>query len=149
MEKVNTNKKQYNKPMLISEEFVPNEYVAACFKLACEHAENESNSGGGCTHRNLGNWGGCKNANSQSISVNDGGYVSVVEVGNEYTDQETLPCVITHLNGESKSMIKAEEIKTGDVISWYTQGTYRGDPFLCNHYATVNLTDKNKTANHS
>lgn len=30
MEKVNTNKKQYNKPILISEEFVPQEYVAVC-----------------------------------------------------------------------------------------------------------------------
>lgn len=30
MEKVNKGRKLYNKPMLMAEEFVPNEYVAAC-----------------------------------------------------------------------------------------------------------------------
>lgn len=148
MEKVNTNKKQYSKPMLISEEFVPQEYVAVCFKLACEHPGTETNDGGGCWHQGWTNTG-CKSSAAQSISVNSGGYVSIVEVGNRYTDQEKLPCTITALNGEPKSAIKADEIKTGDIISWQTNGTYEDEPFLCNHYAKVDLTDKNKTANHS
>ena len=34
---VNKGKKVYGKPMLIAEEFVPNEYIAACetYKIAC------------------------------------------------------------------------------------------------------------------
>ncbi len=38
-------KKDYQKPMLISEEFIPNEYVAACYNFKalfhCHYGENK------------------------------------------------------------------------------------------------------------
>mgnify|MGYP007050111298 CR=1 FL=1 len=41
-------KKDYQKPMLISEEFIPNEYVAACYNFKalfhCHYGENNTNN---------------------------------------------------------------------------------------------------------
>ena len=43
-------KKDYQKPMLISEEFIPNEYVAACYNFKalfhCHYGENNTNNHG-------------------------------------------------------------------------------------------------------
>src|SRR5699024_7884164 len=46
----NSMKKDYQKPMLISEEFIPNEYVAACYNFKalfhCHYGENNTNNHG-------------------------------------------------------------------------------------------------------
>ena len=57
MENVNRGKKIYNKPMLMSEAFLPNQYVAACFSLTCEFGAGAGDGmvSGECTTSGGGN----------------------------------------------------------------------------------------------
>lgn len=103
--------KEWTKPMLVIQEFEPNEYVAACWSLACtvpgsdpipsyDRYGKENNTHGSA---------GCGNPANQIISDNNG----VLTVMENSADQGLLEARIT-------SPTDWAEVYAGMVVTWET-----------------------------
>lgn len=132
MEEVKKKKKAYVKPEMHVEEFTPNEYIAACWYIACDYGIQGGDSkngyipqegGGGHTMRSGGS--GCGWAKNQVIK-GDLENFKFVEENSGYG--KPLDCTIT---GQSDS-----PLKEGSTITWETCNYYK-------HKGTVHL--KNQT----
>ena len=145
MEKVNTNKKQYNKPMLISEEFVPQEYVAVCYELACDYGKSDkatynpyhSDDDG---HRKQTDGKGCGWASNQSIQTNaEGVIIGVSELNSPIQNAGILKC---NFNPD----ITGQNIKdlNGQKVTW----TSAFNNYIFYHEGTVTMI-KQGSPNHS
>ncbi|MCI6522371.1 MAG: hypothetical protein MR448_02880 [Parabacteroides sp.] len=120
-------KKVYQKPLLMSEDFVPQEYVAACWGVGCDvetaNAYEQSHFAGGettwwdlgCSHAS----GHCGSSANQVIrdSNNDGRGDEMVEVKTDGLG--TLPCTI-YSDATYNYMRSVSEVKIGDIIYWTT-----------------------------
>ena len=90
-------KKVYQKPLLMSEDFVPQEYVAACWTLACTQRKDgdevsksdpyDIQSGG---HYYMDHSGSCSSAANNVIANNNG----VITVRENNSEQGWLDCTV-------------------------------------------------------
>ncbi len=155
MEKVNTNKKQYNKPMLISEEFVPQEYVAVCFYIQCAHTdydyagtlenlrghEDLDNDGIKGNH----NTGGCITFGQTAINVGDNGNYTIFEHANNLTWKGGDATILSGAKTEDGYYIDEEgsitlgDLQSGKTIVWKTTGS----GWECIHVGAAVMTGSN------
>ena len=136
-------KKMWREPSVEVQEFVPNEYVAACFELQC-HRGSEGNSYdlshwgyrdeyGGVSHSPMGTPATCGDASANRVITSDGG--SYESVG-EYNGQQGW------INGRITDWVdsdKSGSVTTGDIIFWYTVSSDRNRRW--NHWGTVGMED--------
>ncbi|MDY2814763.1 MAG: hypothetical protein SOU03_12545 [Dorea sp.] len=146
-------KREYVTPVLIGERFAANEYVAACYKLACTvgpgqaNASNgdywEENEYGGVTHSSAGTPNTCADANANRVITDSGdAFQSVGEYnGEQGWIDGGLDTIID--NGDGK-------VGVGDVIYWHTYGKNKWGWIdrRWNHVGTLELADS-RHPNHS
>lgn len=135
-------KKVYQKPLLMSEDFVPQEYVAACWGVGCNveiaNAYEQTHSSGGqtwwdkdCSHAN----GHCGLSSNQVIydDNNDGIADRMVEVGTDGLG--TLTCTI-YGDANYTQVMNVSEVTPNTTIYWTTAA---GDK-VWHHVGTVSPT---------
>ena len=140
-------KKEYVAPVIVGEEFSANEYVAACWTVACK--VGNGNYGGYGEEQNWQHWdevapygtrGDMHNhTGSCSIAVNnqfkvEGNNVSFYAENND--QQGSLNGGYTDYIDENKDGI----INDGDIIFWYTLGSNPDRRW--NHYGVVTVANK-------
>lgn len=113
-------KKQWTSPRILVQEFEANEYVAACWDVACNTVEANIHQGkthfSGETHNPIH----CGNAANQVLKDinNDGSFDTMTEVGTD--NLGNLPCyVYTDLTYSTPQNLS--NLKSGDLIFWITQ----------------------------
>lgn len=133
-------KKVYQKPLLMSEDFVPQEYVAACWGVGCnvetanDYEKNHYYSGKttwwdlGCSHAS----GHCGSSANQVIRDlnNDNIGDEMVEVGTDGLG--TLTCTI-YSDATYTKEILVSSVKPGSTIYWTTASW----PKVWHHVGTV------------
>ena len=149
-------KRTYETPMACSEEFMPNEYVAACYMLACYRGSygmsyngqrwNNSNwnwhrEQGNVTHSSMGTAGTCGDATANRVITSEGGVFQSV---GEYNNEQGW------LNGGLENIIQGNggdnsATDPGDIVFWYTTAD---DGRRWNHWGIVQQEDPNHP-NHS
>ncbi len=129
-------KKMWKEPSIQVQKFVPNEYVATCWQVACAVGNGDY---GGYNWSYWGNvrpsgdqsndhTGSCSFAVNNQFSVNENG--SVTFVSESSSDQGTLTGGYTsYIDNNDNDIVDA-----GDVIFWYTTGSGNR---RWNHYGTV------------
>ena len=124
---------RYETPMMREECFAANEYVAACWQVACDirgkdtHASNQNRQG--VTHREEH----CGTAANQVICNNGNGYTMIEE---NVENQPDLLCTIKTFNWESDRVLnQAPDI--GDTIYWTTTGVMGSTSTTWYHCGTV------------
>lgn len=140
-------KRAYETPMACAEEFMPNEYVAACFKLACRRGSEGqkypdyywgTGERGDVSHSTIGTPDTCGDASANRVITSDGGVFQSV---GEYNGEQGW------LNGRYTNIIDNGDGKTGpgDIIFWYTTAK---DGRKWNHWGVIEQEDPNHP-NHS
>lgn len=94
-------KKIYQKPILTSECFVPNEYIATCWTIACTQGKYGDD--------NMDHSGSCSIAQNNVISDNNG----QITVRENSSDQGWLPCYL-------KNPSSWIQVQPGMQIEWWT-----------------------------
>ena len=120
-------KKKYNVPKMFSEVFNPEQYISACYAIAC-HAGNEtapsygwleSEYGQKISHSTVGTSGTCGDSLSNRILTNDNGVITHVQENN--SEQGWISGGLDSwidVNGNGKC-------DGGDIIYWHTySGNY-------------------------
>lgn len=117
--------KQWKRPEAVGQMFEPNEYVAACFSLACDVGPgpsgasngeywNQNEYGNDITHAAAGTNGTCADASVNRVITDDG--TKVDSVGEFNKDQGWI-------NGGFENWIDTNnnrKVDAGDTIYWYT-----------------------------
>lgn len=141
-------KKMWEEPRIAVQEFVPNEYVAACFKLACGRGSDpslpygshwETGERGNVSHSTIGTPHTCGDADANRVITDDGGLFQ--SVGESNGEQGWL-------NGGLDYILQSDgnnTVDTGDVIFWHTTAN---DGRRWNHWGVVQQQDTNHP-NHS
>ena len=138
-------KRNYVKPLLNSEAFVPDSYIAACetFKIACLMEDNDN------IPRNdpyysykIHRSGQCGNINNQAIVTNSEGIISTVQEKNTLQGPD-LDISITTPGIVGESLYGKE----GTKIEWTTQYNYGGRIGLITWYHQGYLTSEPSTIN--
>ncbi len=141
-------KKKYEKPVMFIQKFVPDEYVAACYQLACRRGSCSEleygwhwNTGerGNVSHSALGTPDTCGDADANRVITDEGGFFQSV---GEYNGQQGW------LNGGLDYVLQRDGNNTvdpGDVIFWHTTSR---DGRKWNHYGVVEQQDS-EHPNHS
>lgn len=134
-------KKMWSEPRIAVQEFVPNEYVAACWEVGC--VVGSGNYGGYGSSDNwrmwdgVEPWGGACHDHTGSCRIPDNNQFNVDEYGNvsffaeNSSDQGSL-------NGGYTGYVDRNNngsIDNGDLIFWYTLSGNRDRRW--NHYGTV------------
>lgn len=144
-------KEKWEEPRILVQQFVPNEYVAACFLLACQRgpsnnlAEGEHwNSGerGNVSHSAAGTPNTCADSSANRVITDDGGLFQSV---GEFNGEQGW------LNGGLDAIIQKDgnnTIDVGDVIFWHTNASGWGDNRKWNHWGVVQAEDPSHP-NHS
>lgn len=145
-------KKQWTSPRILVQEFEANEYVAACYMLACMRGpENNSYPGekwnypqkGDVIHSPLGTPGTCGDASANRVITDDGGLFSSI---GEFNKEQGW------LNGDLDCIIQNDgndTIDPGDVVFWHTESrNWLGVDRRWNHWGVVQPQDPNHP-NHS
>ena len=131
------------KPRTEVQKFEANEYVAACWKIACTvGAAGEVNEAHpdphrpapGVTHSHNSDGNGCGWEDSQYIVEVGDGVFNVTEYG-----QNILPCKLTRNNDWTGLQKSISDVQPGQTIYWTTS---LGDRTWY-HYGTVGLEDAN------
>lgn len=142
-------KKKWEEPSVMIQEFVPNEYVAACFKLACGRGSDPSlphgshwrtGERGNVSHSTIGTPQTCGDASANRVITDDGGVFQSV---GEFNGEQGW------LNGGLDEVLQMDgnnTIDPGDVIFWHT--TNRRDGRKWNHWGVVQQQDPSHP-NHS
>ncbi len=142
---MNTAKKSWVSPKETLEEFTPNEYVSACYKIACKAGTQAVPSNGfqwdgyehaGATHAESGA-GTCADSTANRI-ITDTGIDS--KVGEYNSEQGWLDGSIDKIidNGDNK-------VGPGDLVYWHTSGT---ENRRWNHWGIIEEADSSRP-NHS
>ena len=135
-------RKIYERPNVIIEEFMPNECVAACWKVACIVGNGNY---GGYDKDKWGFWdgvapikkadddhtGSCKDADNNFFSVNSAGEV-IFDFEHSHEQNTNLFGGCTHLIDSGDNVVGE-----GDIIFWYTAQPGR----RWNHYGVVEPVD--------
>lgn len=135
---------KWETPRVTIQEFEPNEYVAACWQIACsvgadgrvDQANPDPISGynNGITHSHNSDKTGCGWADSQYIVEVSDGVFNVTEYG-----QNILPCSLTKDDQWRDLKSTITDVKPGDMIYWTTSLDNR----TWHHYGTVGAEDPN------
>lgn len=133
-------KRAYTTPVMHEECFMADEYIAACWDVACARAGSDdyaepSVGGKEVTHASNADGKGCGHAENQIITENADGTVSMTEVN--VPNQGTLPCVMTDSSWNPVSL-NAGDVKTGDTIYWVTNAN-DGSARTWHHYGTAQV----------
>lgn len=145
-------KKRWVEPRVQVEEFMPNEYVAACYQLACQRGpENSLTYGdhwnspekGNVSHSPLGTLDTCGDPSANRVITDDGGLFQ--SVGEYNGEQGWLNGGLDRILNQAGS---ADTIDPGDVIFWHTNASGKGDNRKWNHWGVVQQQDPNHP-NHS
>ena len=145
-------KKRWVEPRVQVEEFMPNEYVAACYQLACGRGpENSLPYGdhwdspeiGNVSHSSIGTPDTCGDASANRVITDDGGFFQSV---GEFNGEQGW------LNGGLDDVLQRagndDTIDPGDVIFWHTNAGGKYDRRKWNHWGVVKQQDPNHP-NHS
>ena len=131
-------KKMWREPSVEIQEFVPNEYVAACFKLACGRGSDPSLPYG--SHWKTPDT--CGDASANRVITDDGGVFQSV---GEFNGEQGW------LNGGLDEILQMDGNNTvdpGDVIFWHTNASGKFDNRKWNHWGVVQQQDPSHP-NHS
>ena len=136
---------KWETPRVTIQEFEPNEYVAACWTVACDVGDGDyggygaqtgwyywngvAPKGGGCNDHT----GSCSIASNNQFNVSENGTVSFYAENS--SDQGSLNGGYTNYIDINKNNI----VDDGDIIFWYTLSG-NGDR-RWNHYGTVQTAD--------
>lgn len=144
-------KKNREMPKTVVQRFEPNEYVAACYMLACgrgpednlEYGSHwESPEQGNVSHSALGTRHTCGDASANRVITSEGGiFESVGELNGEQG----------WLNGGFDEILQMDGNNTvdpGDVIFWHTNASGWNDNRKWNHWGVVQQQDPDHP-NHS
>ena len=118
-------KLEYVTPCLSEEVFAADEYVAACWGVACIRGVYGDVEGAGISHRKTTVNGktGCGYEEHQYIKTDASGNVTMEEIKTDGLG--ILPCTITDDNwGETRSLNK-NDLNNGDMIYWTTSSGNR------------------------
>lgn len=131
-------KRAYETPMACAEEFMPNEYVAACWGVACDvsWANNYEKRHGFWDYGNVSHASDhCGNSSNQVIFDDNGDHIGdrMVETGTDGLGN--LTCTI--YNDQNYSSVRdVSTVQIGDEIYWTTSSGNR----TWHHKGTVTAT---------
>lgn len=136
--------KTWMKPITEVQDFVANEYVAACWGVECVVPQMDINGDWGVgTHREET----CGQKDNQSIREVSEGVFQIAEVNHDMTNRDLVATIYPNgFNNEGVSTITLDQVKSlnGKTIYWSTRfwgTTYR-------HEGIVQFDDASRT-NHS
>ena len=146
-------KKQWTSPRILVQKFEANEYVAACYMLACHRGPNDDCSEGdfwngreygpSVSHSPLGTPGTCGDASANRVITDDGGLAS--SVGEFNKDEGWLSGGIDYIVQKDGN----GTLDPGDVVFWHTEQKLGIIPFKrWNHWGYVQQQDPSHP-NHS
>lgn len=149
-------KKMYKKPMAFEEAFVADEYVAACYYLACERGSTKpdpwkgngakwggiSEYGWGVSHSPLGTPHTCGDKTANRVITDNGGVCEKVQ---EHNGQQGWISGI-YYGYDNKDANPA--LSPGDTVYWCTYSGSGNQKRRWNHYGTLEQADANHP-NHS
>lgn len=158
-------KRMYEKPAAYEEAFMANEYVAACYALACRVGSDGhipkyiysgrrqyknpnylwqvDEKGDDITHAVLNTSGTCADKHANRVITDDGGIFQQVQEYNSAVGGQGW------INGGYDGYIdvdKSGTMNTGDIVYWHTTNSYGNR--IWNHYGTLEAADSNHP-NHS
>ena len=125
---------KWETPRVTIQEFEPNEYVAACWAIACKYGiqggEDGMNNpnwwwleGSDATHTLRSDGTGCGHEDNQFITQNDNGSFSVKEINTQgLGDLNTRLTTYSNYRGLSSSI---SDVEPGDIIYWTTSSGNR------------------------
>ncbi len=141
-------KRVYETPVACAEEFLPNEYVAACWAIACDYGIQGGEPG--INNTNLPKWlhersdathtlrndgTGCGHEDNQFITENASGSFSVMEINTQgLGNLNTSLTTSSNYRGLSSSI---SNVEPGDIIYWTTSAGDR----TWYHKGTVSTAD--------
>lgn len=145
-------KMTWSKPVAIAEQFMPNEYISACFSIACDYGE-AGQTVGGRRHSTTG----CGNPNNQSVTVFKGSFDipgSVCEIG--ITEHNVI--ILGQNRGDRTGYFinptdagevanrGTERTSTGvnNTIYWVTNVGLLGNDIWMVHKGTINYTKEGR-----
>ena len=132
-------KRTYETPMACSEEFMPNEYVAVCWGVAC--STNEANRYEASIHNSAQDHRGeyCGTTGHQWLTDvdNDGTPERMSEIGTDGLG--TLACTI-YTDGTYGQRGNISEVEVGDYIYWTTSAGSGRDRRTWHHQGWVTET---------
>lgn len=144
------NMREYVTPRMTGETFAANEYIAACYTLACRRGSDSDlpygyrwkhdEFGGGTTHSPIGTSGTCGDEIANRILTNDNG--EIIEIAEHNAQQGWLPAGLDEWIDLNDDNI----CNGGDVIYWHTL-SQSGDR-RWNHWGFAQATDSSHP-NHS
>ncbi|MBQ8736183.1 MAG: hypothetical protein IJY75_09500 [Bacteroidaceae bacterium] len=133
-----TKKKGYVKPIIATEEFVPQEYVAVCYKLKCDTTEANA------YERSIGNepYGGhrtnkgcCGHIDSQVINTTKEGIITeIYELHTEDGVTTKLRTECAYIGSNLKDLIN-----NNTKITWTTYYQYGNNEWVYNHQGTPEM----------
>lgn len=130
-------KKKWEKPITVVQGFEPNEYVAACWGVACnwEQANEYEKTHGFWNNGNISHaLDHCGTSTNQAIHTDASGTpTGMTEVGTDGLGN--LPCTI-YSDAEYTTLLPISEVDPGDVIYWTTSSGNR----VWHHVGTVEST---------
>lgn len=123
-------KRIWTRPIAVVEQFMANEYVAACWGISCDYGEGAGNNGrndpfpnrnNSNKHRQQTEGNGCGWEHSQAITdrVNTPDVFSIIEI-NSPTGGGDLPCTLYTDGTYSTSManISLDQLSNGMTLYW-------------------------------
>lgn len=131
----------YEKPALICEEFVPNEYVAACWGVACDtkaaNAYEQQIGTYSTDHLNHGSEHCGYSGNQVIITNNNNTPIRMTEIGTDGLG--TLNCTI-YMDGNYRTIKPISSVNIGETIYWTTSAGNK----TWHHQGIVQATQNNK-----
>lgn len=135
-------KLEYVTPCVSEEVFAADEYVAACWGVACERGVNGEEESAGISHRKTVNGKtGCGYEEHQYIKTDASGNVTMEEINTDGLG--TLTCTITGDNWVGTRSLNKNNLSNGDIIYWTTSSGSR----TWHHKGVVNISGNG--TNHS
>ena len=140
-------KRNYVKPLLNSEEFIPNEYVAACFKLGCSFEAANSYEEQIDNHPIYGHQSGyCGNKDNQYVEVDENGCIEKAYEKHILWGELTIDFYDETYTHKITGNVCVEDA-SGEPITLYWK-TSNGDN-VYHHRGTITRNAANKSANFS
>ena len=132
-------KRIYETPMACSEEFMPNEYVAVCWGVACEvgPANNYEASIHNSAQDHRSEYCGTPGHQWLTDSDNNNVAESMSEINTDGLG--TLACTI-YTDGTYKQRGDISEVEVGDYIYWTTSAGFGYDRRTWHHQGRVTAT---------
>lgn len=142
-------KRIYETPTVFVENFMAEEYVAACYFLACERGSKGTKPVSNWNHEEFGSdirhessmAGTCSDRNANRV-ISDTGFLNASEVGEYNKDQGWITGEIDGWDDTNNN----NKLDVGEIIYWHTFNA--GKTRRWNHWGTLQQADPNHP-NHS